>query len=599
MRLFLNVLVFSIPIIVLTYLMYQSQEVNIEFTRKELIGNDMQKPYEKLMHSVAATKLSELWKVENSNNLKEVNDAQKELVSALGLYGETLQFTKTGLESRKRETAAYDKLEQFIEQKKWDEAISSLKTGIAQLGDTSNLILDPDLDSYYLMDITLLALPQMQDRLQTILADSAQFFTGEKITGTLRIQAALYAAQLNESDLQRVITDSQTSLNEDKNFYETSVSLQKNIPTAIAELTTKANQFIELLKKISNAEPVNEKEFVNLGTSLLEQSYVSWFVSAQELSVLLNIRTQNLSEHRAKSLVWAGIALLFAILFSIVIGVSFSQSIRNILESVLKLKGLSESTVKVGTKLSNASKEVSNSATSQATAIEETAASVKEINSMVNLTAEHSKHASELAMLTNQSAINGESEIETMMSSMNEIAISSKKIVEAITVIDDIAFQTNLLALNAAVEAARAGEQGKGFAVVAEAVRALAQKSALAAKEIDGLVKANVTAIESGRQGATKSAVSMKQIIDSVKKLHVLIEDIAKAATEQNSGMNQISKAIGSIEEHAMRNQQGITTVSDSADALLDDSNALNTIINDLEKEVLGSNSRDEKQVTY
>lgn len=592
MRLFLNILVFSIPILVLTYLMYDSETVNIEFGRKESIGNELQSPYEKLMRATAMAKLGEVLHDASYSHRYDVTEYKNKLEVSLKNLGDSLLFTKEGLASRKREAASLNVLSDALANKKWDEAINSLKVGITHLGDTSNLILDPDLDSYYLMDITLLALPQMQDRVQVILADRGRFFTNERITGPQRIQAALYAAMLNESDLQRIIGDSQTALNEDKNFYGVSPTLQKNLPDTVNLLKAKAEHFIDLLNKLSRAEAVSEQEFTEVGISLLDQSYDSWEVASGEMTQLLANRMNILSQHRSRSLGMAGVALLFAILFSIVVGVSLSQSIRSILDSVLKLKSASQTTLEIGTDLSDKSKDVSQSVSTQAASIEETAASIEEINSMVKITAENSKQASRLAEMTNQTALGGEEALNTMLASMGEIAASSKRIVETIGVIDDIAFQTNLLALNASVEAARAGEQGKGFAVVADAVRALAQKSAVAAKEINELVQNNVVVIEKGRQGASRSADSLREIINYVKKLNQLIVEIAGATTEQGAGISQISKAINDIEIEATRNQQGVSNFSESAGLLLRESQQLSLIIRVLEQEVLGGSKQ-------
>jgi methyl-accepting chemotaxis protein len=235
---------------------------------------------------------------------------------------------------------------------------------------------------------------------------------------------------------------------------------------------------------------------------------------------------------------------------------------------------------------------VTDSVTHQSAAIEETAASVEEINSMIKTTAENSRQASELAGLTHQSAQTGSQEVETMLASMNDIAHSSKKIVETISIIDDIAFQTNLLALNASVEAARAGEQGKGFAVVAEAVRALAQKSAQAAKEINELVNDNVQIIDHGKSGADRSSKSLKEIMNYIQKLTTLIQEIATASGEQSAGINQISVALNEIEAESMKNQQGLETVTGSSKALSSESNQLNVVIGNLESEVLGNKKR-------
>ncbi|NUN06952.1 MAG: methyl-accepting chemotaxis protein [Bdellovibrio sp.] len=579
LRMFLNILVFSIPIIVLTYLMYDSQDVNIKFGEKERLGNALQIPYENLFKAVTHAKLT--------GSESEIAASLAELESTLKTVSEPLQFTKEGLASRKREVADLAALKEALSGKRWDDAIASIKAGIGQLGDTSNLILDPDLDSYYLMDITLLALPQMQDRLQTILAAKKSLLENSNSSET-QIQAALFAAMLNESDLLRVIADSQTSINEDGNFYGASESLQKNIPATVAELKNKIENFVQLLTTLSKGGKVDEETFTRAGMAALDQAFTTWHSTVQELDHLIAVRVDNLANGRVRSLFFAGLALLLAILFSIIVGVSLSQSIRGILRSVMQIRESSDETLNIGTHLSQTSEDVSQSVSAQTAAIEQTAASVEEISSMVKTTADHSREASKVATMTNDSALQGESEISKMLTSMSKIVESSNKVVDTISIIDDIAFQTNLLALNASVEAARAGEQGKGFAVVADAVRSLAQKSASSAKEINELVKNNVLVIEEGKQSAEHSAESLKQIISYIKQLNTLIKEIADATAEQNSGVSLISKALNDIESESSKNQSGMMIVTESASSLREQSRSLSRIVHELEKEILG-----------
>ncbi len=579
LRLFLNILVFSVPIVVLTYLMYDSQAVNIKFGEKERLGNALQIPYENLFKAVAHAKLT--------GSVTEIEAPLANLEKVLGTVSEPLQFTKEGLASRKRDIADFAYLKEALNSKRWDDAIASIKTGIGQLGDTSNLILDPDLDSYYLMDITLLALPQMQDRLQSILAAKKNLLENHN-AADVQIQAALYAAMLIESDLNRVMADSQTSINEDRNFYGSSETLQKNIPPAIETLKSKTDAFVQLLISLSKGVAVDEPSFTAAGTAALDQSFDTWHTTLQELDHLIAVRVDSLANDRVRSLFFAGLALLLAILFSIIVGVSLSQSIRGILKSVMQIRASSDETLNIGTHLSQTSLDVSESVSAQTAAIEQTAASVEEISSMVKTTADHSREASKVASMTNSSALQGESEISKMLSSMGKIVESSNKVVDTISIIDDIAFQTNLLALNASVEAARAGEQGKGFAVVADAVRTLAQKSASSAKEINELVKSNVLVIEEGKQSAEHSAESLKQIISYIKQLNTLMKEIADATAEQNSGVSLISKALNEIESESAKNQSGMISVTQSANSLREQSHALSRIVHELEQEILG-----------
>ncbi len=162
-------------------------------------------------------------------------------------------------------------------------------------------------------------------------------------------------------------------------------------------------------------------------------------------------------------------------------------------------------------------------------------ASVTEISSQTVSNSANANKAISLSQTGRQSAQTGEAEIKKLIEAMAEIASSSKKISEIISVIDDIAFQTNLLALNAAVEAARAGEQGKGFAVVAEAVRGLAQRSAQATKDIAKLIHESQEKAQRGANIAASSGTALSGIVQSVKEVADLVENIAGAIKEQSA----------------------------------------------------------------
>ncbi|MGZ3772616.1 MAG: methyl-accepting chemotaxis protein [Pseudobdellovibrionaceae bacterium] len=204
--------------------------------------------------------------------------------------------------------------------------------------------------------------------------------------------------------------------------------------------------------------------------------------------------------------------------------------------------------------LNEAGNSLSHSSTEAAASLEETVASLEELSSMVQLNSDNAKQAATLSVSSREAAEKGQQEIETLILAMSKISQSSRKIEEIISVIDDIAFQTNLLALNAAVEAARAGEQGKGFAVVAEAVRALAQRSAAAAKDITNLIKESVEQVEDGGRIAGQSGTVLTNIVNSVKKVSDLNNEIASASTEQTSGIQQINKAMNQLDQASQSN---------------------------------------------
>lgn len=206
------------------------------------------------------------------------------------------------------------------------------------------------------------------------------------------------------------------------------------------------------------------------------------------------------------------------------------------------------------TQMTSAGNSLSQSSTEAAASLEETVASLEELSSMVQMNSDNAKQAATLSASSREVAEKGQQELARLITSMEQISASSKKIEEIIHVIDDIAFQTNLLALNAAVEAARAGEQGKGFAVVAEAVRSLAQRSAVAAKDITHLIKESVQQVDEGSHIAGSSEEVLNNIVTSVKKVADLNNEISTASTEQTSGIQQISKAMNQLDQAAQSN---------------------------------------------
>ena len=204
----------------------------------------------------------------------------------------------------------------------------------------------------------------------------------------------------------------------------------------------------------------------------------------------------------------------------------------------------------------------------QAAAVVETAASMEELTSTVKRNAENAREASKLAVVAAEHARSGGSIVWDVVNTMGSITESSKKISEIINVINGISFQTNILALNAAVEAARAGEQGRGFAVVAGEVRALAQRSANAAKEIADLIKESVDRVHAGADMANKAGTSMEQIVSSVTNVSGIMSEISDASDEQSRGIDQIGKAVTELDATTQQNAALVQESSAAASSL-------------------------------
>jgi methyl-accepting chemotaxis protein len=200
----------------------------------------------------------------------------------------------------------------------------------------------------------------------------------------------------------------------------------------------------------------------------------------------------------------------------------------------------------------------------QASNLQQTAASMEQLTGTVQHNADNARQASQLALGASSAAARGGQVVGEVVRTMDDISASSRKIAEIIGVIDGIAFQTNILALNAAVEAARAGEQGRGFAVVAGEVRALAQRSAEAAREIKGLIGASVEKVEAGTGLVAQAGHTMTDLVDQVKRVSDLINEISAASVEQTSGIGQINDAVTQLDQVT---QQNAALVEESAAA--------------------------------
>jgi len=204
----------------------------------------------------------------------------------------------------------------------------------------------------------------------------------------------------------------------------------------------------------------------------------------------------------------------------------------------------------------------------QAASLEETAASMDELSSTVRNNAESSRSASELAIAASEVATRGGRAVGDVVGTMRGIADSSNRIADIVGVIDGIAFQTNILALNAAVEAARAGEQGKGFAVVASEVRALAQRSAAAAKEIKGLIDDSVQKVSVGSDQVEAAGATMQEIVTSVRRVTDIINEISSASEEQSQGIQQVNQAVSQMDSVTQQNAALVEQAAASAASL-------------------------------
>jgi len=215
----------------------------------------------------------------------------------------------------------------------------------------------------------------------------------------------------------------------------------------------------------------------------------------------------------------------------------------------------------------------------QASSLEETASSMEELTSTVKQNADNARQANQLAVSASEYAVKGGEVVGNVVSTMESIKDSSRKIVDIIGVIDGIAFQTNILALNAAVEAARAGEQGRGFAVVAAEVRNLAQRSAGAAKEIKALISDSVEKVDTGSKLVDEAGSTMDEIVTSIKHVADIMGEITAASQEQSAGIEQVNQAITHMDEVTQQNAALVEEAAAAAKSMQDQASNLSMVV--------------------
>jgi methyl-accepting chemotaxis protein len=480
------------------------------------------------------------------------------------------------------------------------ELVDALMALLNDVADHSNLTLDPEAHTYYLMDATVLTQPLLIEKIGQIRG------TGNAVlsSGTMlpvqrdRIAAALAFAQVAQSQFDSRIDRARAA---DK-------SLQAELQ--VREADELSQRFLALARSslMGDTPQGDAQAFVALANQAIAAHYKAQAHSLQLLDRHIGERLQGLRQvlwtQLGMGLAGVALAIYLLVAFYRVTQGGIAEVARQLgeisrgnitlhphpwgrdevallmntlattLDSLRRIVGQ----VRAGSaEIETASQEVASASADLSQRTEDTAAQLQrtssamsQIGSTVRRTAETAAGAASLVVANAEVAAQGGQVVGQVVQTMDGIRDSSGRIADIITTIDGIAFQTNILALNAAVEAARAGEAGRGFAVVASEVRALAQRSGVAAREIKSLIGTSVERIEAGARVAGDAGTTMRQIVGNAQEVRSLIEQISRGSHEQAGGVEEIGRAVEQLDGMTQQNAALVEQTAAAAASLKD-----------------------------
>jgi methyl-accepting chemotaxis protein len=599
-------------LVLLVYLLVSAQNVLIDFSRQELYGSQYLRPvrevYEPLAHHRRLARAKAAGREGGAevmlNRANQIETALSRLEEVDKRYEEKLVTTVAGLRERGR-----DQLKPSALRSRWQEVkslsqssaaagehtrlLSDLRALAAHVGDTSNLILDPDLDTYYTMSVVLIRQPEFWE-LASELGELAEEGAAKKSLtaeekGRLMVLVALLRANQEAQKSEQ-----------ERGFFETrnfsgSAGLEQRTSEPLRVFSSETKDLLSYVEQnIIKPDEIRARpsEVQDRTQRTLSASFRLFDTAIQELDGMLETRVSGFQRHKYLVLfavtvsVLLSVSLAFLMIRQIIGQLGFAVGVANRLsdgdmtvqvqaggkDEIGQLLGAMKDMVG---KLSNIIEEIRNSAESIATAsdevsataqslsqstseqsasVEETSASLEEMNASIGQNADNARATDEIATRSAREAESGGKAVSETVQAMRKIA-------EKISIIEAIAYQTNLLALNAAIEAARAGEHGRGFAVVASEVRKLAERSQVAAEEIGELASSSVSVAETAGK-------LLNETVPGIRRTADLVQEITAASREQTSGVQQISLAMEQLEKVTQQNASASEELAATAEEM-------------------------------
>lgn len=633
---------------------------DIDFAAQERIGNEYQRPLEDLLEGIsqhqeltqrASAGDASITPVQIAEVKANVDRALDRLLTVDGKYGVRLQFTKEALAERHREAATaanlkneWARLTEQLRTLKADEVksrhfelIGLVRTMIQHCGDKSNLILDPDLDSYYLMDMTLVRLPVNQERIAQALAYGMEVLGRGNVTAADTRQLDVFAALLREVDRGNVADDLKTALDEDKNFSGVSPTLQQNLPKKVAAFTASVSEFAALLEKVASEKNATDlKTFLAAGELARRDSFQLWGAAVDELDRLLEARMEDKRHERLMSLLVTGGILVAVGIFAFWVIQTITRSIQQVAGELHELaEGDSDLTRRVSvtgseelqrlavsfntlmgkllslikqiqqsgaqvtsssTEIAASTKQLEASVTEQAASTNEVVATTKEISTTSQSLVQTMNEVGKVALETSGLAGRAQGDLGEMEGTMRGLAGSTSSITTKLAAISDkanninkivvtitkVADQTNLLSLNASIEAEKAGEHGLGFAVVAREIRRLADQTAVATLDIERMVKEMQSAVSIGVMEMDKFTKDVGRGVEEVNQISTQLTKIMEQVQALAPRFETVTEGMQAQSQGAQQISSAMLQLSDAARQTMDSLKQTNGAIMEL-----------------
>lgn len=578
---------------------------DIEFAQQEVLGNQYLRPVTELLRYVPELMVALARGAHDQKVVGAIDGAFEELKRTHDAIGAQLKFTPAELKADGAENADFDAVHERWQQLKShvttlspDEGrkaaqglLDDLAVVVGYVGNWSNLALDPDLDSYFLMDMLVFRLPVTQVRISQAIADGEAILAKGDAALEDKIALAIHASNLDTFDAGTVTTDLGLVLKYDDRSYGVLPTLASELKPNVDRYKTANDAFVAALREISGSGKfaAGREEFVRLGVAAREASFKVTAVGLDQLDKLLGFRIADIRSQKG----WAlALALAF---FALSVGWSYFNQRKIVLPLRQLIDVLHEGATlvsQVAAQISGTTNVLAQNATSQSAALQTVASSIEEVSAMSKHSADNSHMATSIAKEVEAVSLQGVNSIKDMESAIVAVKASADEAEKIIQTIDSIAFQTNLLALNAAVEAARAGEAGRGFAVVAEEVRNLAQRCASAAQETAEKVSKSRRLAENSVQATQSVSAALTQIKDRSHRALQLVSDIAAATREQATGIEQVNGSVNDLDRGTKGTASSAQETAASTEDLVEQARSLDRVVAELTAMVHGVASK-------